>query len=729
MIFNQGYYHPLDRSYHAGDEFGESTGTQDLGIGVGDVGMSVPLGISAGNVQGVAVKMREGASNLEIAFPGAATGNRQSQTPGMYGKDTREALQELSKINEVRLTTHSAYNVMGLSGQDQQGNFSREYKKLATDEIKRAIEFAADTAGGGSVVVHTGEFERPISEEQWAEGGAKFRRYDEEPQDAIVRVVDRRTGQVMTQVRKNHRVAVAEWRRATEDNPDGIYQFDSDEKDKEIRGKPVEIKKGDYVDYEGNKIIDPLSVEHGRVPDYDPETGRFRVEMRSWDYFEKEAEEFNKLMNEQRRNAGLPDLRSDERMTPEERLMQANLETNEGYSRGWALQFSREIKELNERLEKLRKAREFYGKLWDVTPEADRWKLSQMVPGVPELRDLIPPDEKNPLQRIDEMIWHTTRSLTYAQESGYSQEKQARDTRETWENVVSARKYALEQAKKGYADAGIYAMDTTSKKGLSQPIYITMENIFPERYGAHPQELKRLVLDAREQMVKKLSADKIEDPTGVVYTTKEAKEVGQPFLAGKPKLIDNPYKRMTEEQARKAAEQHIKATIDTGHFNTWRKYFQSKPGETIDQTNERFKKWLVNQTDDLAKAGIIGNVHATDNFGYQDDHLAPGQGTTPVKDMLAAMKRHGYEGPITVEPGADATTDLSDFHGLMKTWREFGSGVYGAGYGGMGVAPHGPSRWGDIQYSYFGRNQPPYFVFGNYSPSNDWTLWTQVPME
>lgn len=726
MEFNQGYYHPLDRAYSAGDE---DIQKEDIGIGIAEIGMSVPMGIAAGNVQGIAVKMREGASNLEIAFPGAVSGNRQSQTPGMYGKDTRQALRELSKINEVGLTTHSAYSIMGLSGQDQQGNFSRDYKQLATDEIKRSIEFAADTAGGGSVVVHTGEFERPISEEAWAEGGTKFRRYDEEPQDAIIRVVDRRTGQVMTQVRKNHKVAVAEWRRAKEDK-EGVYQYNSETKDADLRGISVNIKKGDYIDVEGNKVIDPLSVEYGRIPDYDEETGRFKVEMRDWNYFENEAEEYNKLINEQRVKAGLTELTQDQRMTPEERLMQANLETNEGYSRGWALNFSREIKELKERMEKLREAREFYQKLWNVTPEEDRWKLNRQVSSFhTELGLMIPPDTKNPLEIIDKEIWGTTRQLTYAQESGYSQEKQARDSRETWANVVSAHKYALEQGRKGYAEAGIHAMDSTQKNNLDKPIYITMENIFPERYGAHPQELKKLVLDARKEMVKKLSADKIEDPSGSVYSREESVKLGNPFLEGTVRIVDNVHKRMSEEQARKMAETHIKATIDTGHFNMWRKYFQGKEGENIEQTDNRFKSWLVNQTEDLSKSGIIGNVHATDNFGYQDDHLAPGQGTTPVKDMIKVMRKHGYRGPLTVEPGADATTDLSDFHGLMKTWREFGSGIYGSGHGGGGAATHGPSKWGDVQYSYFGRNQPPYFVFGNYSPSNDWSLWTQVPME
>ena len=60
----------------------------------------------------------------------------------------------------------------------------------------------------------------------------------------------------------------------------------------------------------------------------------------------------------------------------------------------------------------------------------------------------------------------------------------------------------------------------------------------------------------------------------------------------------------------------------------------------------------------------------------------------------------------------------------MKTWRYFGSPVYDMGVGAMS-----PQRWGDIQNSFLGQNKPPYYVFGAYAPSNDWTLWSQVPLE
>ena len=78
---------------------------------------------------------------------------------------------------------------------------------------------------------------------------------------------------------------------------------------------------------------------------------------------------------------------------------------------------------------------------------------------------------------------------------------------------------------------------------------------------------------------------------------------------------------------------------------------------------------------------------------------------------------------MIVEPGADYTTDVSGFHSMMKTWKLFGSSVYGA----AGAAPR--TQWGQVQYGFFGQNSPPYFTFGAYSPSEDWTLWSGVPLE
>ena len=69
---------------------------------------------------------------------------------------------------------------------------------------------------------------------------------------------------------------------------------------------------------------------------------------------------------------------------------------------------------------------------------------------------------------------------------------------------------------------------------------------------------------------------------------------------------------------------------------------------------------------------------------------------------------------------------------LLETWKAFGAGIHTPGYhvvapggsgAGMGLA------WGDVQNAYFGRSQTPYFIFGAYAPSNDWTLWSNVQLE
>jgi len=190
----------------------------------------------------------------------------------------------------------------------------------------------------------------------------------------------------------------------------------------------------------------------------------------------------------------------------------------------------------------------------------------------------------------------------------------------------------------------------------------------------------------------------------------------------------NPYYMgVSREEAEKLAERHIKATLDTGHINLWRKYWQEDPRKNKEENDSAFNRWVLDQVESLAKEKMVGNVHLADNYGYHDDHLAPGQGNSPIKEIISIVKRYGYDKAITVEPGADASTDLSDFHGLMKTWRFFGSPVYGMG--GIGGGPGVPQTWADVQYSFFGQNKPPYYVFGGYAPSNDWTLWSAVPLE
>jgi len=339
--------------------------------------------------------------------------------------------------------------------------------------------------------------------------------------------------------------------------------------------------------------------------------------------------------------------------------------------------------------------------------------------------DMIPPESKNPLEILRKSREEISGRLEYARQSSTSQEQQAEDTYETMKNMITPIKRLEQHGVRMYAEAGIHAMRKT--KDHNNPLVVNIENLFPERFGGHLEELKWVIKKSRERMVEMLTSPKIQMGVSRKPTEMDKERLNEAKTPGKEGMLqENPfYTGVSKEEAEKIAASHIKATLDTGHLNMWKKFWQDDPKLDREQNDKKFKGWYLKQVESLAKEGMVGNVHLADNFGYQDDHLSPGQGNAPVKEVVAILKKYGYDKALSVEPGADAATDLSDFHGLMKTWRHFGTNIYGLGGGGASAS----QSWGDVQHSYFGQNKPPYFIFGGYAPSNDWTLWSSVPME
>ncbi len=716
---------PMDRDFYDGNSPAE-----DLGIGINDVGMSVPLGISAANVQGVYSKIRSGVGKMELGFPGAISGNRQAQTPEMYGKDQRQALRELAAINEVEYTTHAAYQMMGMTGAIEQASdmikFDMNRARQAQHEVERAIDFAADVAGGGSVVIHTGEYLRPLTDMYLQPGSGKnlsvgpdgrimFKQRLTEDKDAKFYLVDDRTGQAMGTVEKDRLVAFPNWNRYIPTN-EAYWKRENGKSYTDENGRMV--KAGDYLDYRGNLIEDPFDTHQGRVPKYNKDTGRFDVKYMSYDDFRKEADEKNYY---KQKRLGRP-LEFYETITQTEAFLQATLETNEGHSRGWALQYGGRVNDHLELINKLTDARKFYSKLDASLPEDEKWKIMKMKGFHGVLGEIIPAESKSPLTIIDEELNNQRKGLEFARQASASQEQQAADTSEQKEHIVEPIKYFDRFTARHYAEIGIHAMQKTLDK--SKPLFVSIEHIFPERFGGHPQELKFIVHKAREKMVEYLTQPEIE--LGTTYQGESVfdrdPQTGRLIL----RKQKNPFYRadLSQKEAERLAETHIMATIDTGHLNLWRKYFQPGPDSTPEQNEKEFRQWYLLQVEELFKDKIVGNIHLVDNYGYQDDHLSPGTGNAPIREFLSIVKKYGYDKAITIEPGADASTDISDFHGLMKTWRYLGSSIYG-----MGTPSVGRQSWGQVQYGYFGQNQPPYFIFGAYAPSNDWTLWSQTPLE
>ena len=178
---------------------------------------------------------------------------------------------------------------------------------------------------------------------------------------------------------------------------------------------------------------------------------------------------------------------------------------------------------------------------------------------------------------------------------------------------------------------------------------------------------------------------------------------------------------ITKEEATRAAREHIKDTFDTGHANTWRKLFKREEGETQEEADTRFKQCLLTTAHMLQKEDIVGHVHLTDNFGYEDEHLTPGMGNTPIKEMVETLKQHGYKGRMIAEPGAQ---DEGFAHEAMTgAWAAVGSPIY-------------RTSWTDVEDSYFGRTRTPTYMVGRYVPTEEYRgvergapFWTGLGLE
>jgi sugar phosphate isomerase/epimerase len=698
VSFSSGanYYMPMDREYGPS---ANRNATNDVGVGIGDVGTSLALG-PIPNIPSLSAKLRSGVKVGEIGFMGAGKGSGQGHTPEMYGEIQRQALREMQKANEVQFTTHATVGVYGLAGMDQQGNFSKHSKNMAVDEIKRAIDFAADVARGGPVVLHTGEYQRPISEADWNKD-KRFRMFEGEEERASFRVVDTRTGAVIQEARKNRAVSRPVWNTVEK----GKEYTDYDGQVKKASGEKDDNGRIIYIDYWGRRLTDDK-----RVPHFNKEKGEFDIKQMSWQELEAEAHQMTlrareewekwksgKLTKEQLDKSRWgrflkPEINKDEiKVMPEEAYIISTLETNAANSRGWAAYYMGEFQERIDTMKKLEKAKELYKKIEEATSEEEKWKLKKEMRSA--AGDLIPPESKYPTQIIDEQMDNIKRFMKQGQEGASSQLAQAEEAEETIKHVESAEVYAKKEAYEAYAQSAIQAMRRTEeleRKGLAKkPIVIAMENLFPESYGAHPEELKDLVLNSRAAMAQM--------------------------------LIRN--NKISEDKAKELAERHIGATFDTGHFNMWRKYWRGDPNKTLEDNDKDFDKWFLDKVTDLAKSGVVKHLHIVDNYGYQDEHLAPGQGNTKIAEAIKIFKENGFKGELIVEPGSDFYTDVGGHKALTKAWGYFGNTVHSMG-GGETRRP-----WGKVEYGYFGETQPPYFTFAPYSPSEDWTLWSGTPLE
>lgn len=606
-----------------------------------------------------------GANKIEFSFFGHGKGNKEQPTPETFGRRERQDMRELAEFNKVETTTHASVNVMGLSGLNMQAHkFDDRQRKETMDEIKRAIHFAADATTGGAVVFHTGEAPRYLYG-RWQDerGQSMFKAFPEEEKRKAIYLADPLTKNLVAEIRPIDKIAKP------------IYKTDE-------KGN-IEYLKDENGEFVVDKQLEAVDrMHHGKIPLYKTdEKGDIKTQLITFEEFQEERKEQYK--NEYGREPTEEELAKD--FFYQQRFVDVM------YNLYFGIRQEREYNESLKNREKLIKALNFYKDLKEKIPEEDWWKFQKEGVKSREIYDaiaqfgFIPPDRVDPIKYLEEEIRENERNISHIKELSLHGRRTATEQLDMVRRAKLADKFAMEQTANSMAELGVYAWQMTQKAhddfkngkthyDLKKDIFIAPENLWPETYGSHPDELRNIVLKGRKAMVEELKSN---------YG-------------------------MKEKEAEKVAKKHIKATFDIGHANMWKKFFVSKPDESLEDRNKRFNKWLLGKTKELVDEGIIGHVHVNDNFGFHDEHLIAGDGNAPIKEFIEQAKKAGLKDFIVESGSFNALISLPD------TWAHFGSPVYH-------VAVPGITRdgWTDIWHSYFGRTEPPRYVVGDYAPSTE----------
>jgi len=672
MAFFNEYYSTLDRGYYhtapyqnpnpvefpePHEQITNLTG-YDIGSSEADIGQGNPM-------QHLQAAIRAGSAKMEFTFFGSSKSGSGQHTPESVGRLEREQMKELATLNNVKFSTHATVGIHGLAGMTKEG-FEEQARHQSLREINKAIEFAAEAGTGGAVVFHTGEWQRPLTDIK----GGRFQGYPDEDKTSPVMVVDNKTGDIVG-IKRDQSVFEPKFMTAAD------YEKETG---KRVIGKKdtegITVEQGDWVDIDGNAIkhewvLDEKRAEKlfDRVPIWNSKKTNFEVEEKRYGDFVNEAQAF--------KEKGI-------NITPEELFVKTQYANRVLTAKGASLYHAQRYEEYKRQRDKIQEALDFVSKLEKGLPEDERWKLIEEISGRygPSItaHKYSSREYKMPSEILKEELKHVTDEMRHVHEASASADAQAKDALDKMNNLTTLDRYGTRKSAETIAEAGINAMMQTQKhkNDLRDPLFVSPEPWLPQMYGSHPDEMRNIIVNSRKEMSRMLQT-----------------------------------KGYSKQEAEDMAKTHIKGTLDTGHFNTWRKYWQAAPNESPQEAEKKFEKWYLDETEKLAKEGIIGHIHMTDNFGYDDEHLTPGQGNIPFKEFMKRMEKAGIKDFI-VERGSDNPMALQD------TLSEFGSPVYSLGR---------RFNMSNLRNAHFGYAAPANYIVGAYAPSNEWRLWSEVPLE
>jgi hypothetical protein len=192
------YVTPMDQAYHA--EIQHANRRTELEaeplFPLHMIGQTVPETDPAtrrdiiGNVDAA---FKAGAGNIQIVMMTTPShGEVIGGGAKGYGEEVRRAIREMQQAAGAKITgVEMPTAINNLSGYSQ-NQFSEQMRKLHLEEVKDAIKFVGDIAGGGTVDIVGFEYQRNFSDASWKDNKL-FKQKEEE----VARLVDADTGGII----------------------------------------------------------------------------------------------------------------------------------------------------------------------------------------------------------------------------------------------------------------------------------------------------------------------------------------------------------------------------------------------------------------------------------------------------------------------------------------------------------------------------------------------------
>ncbi len=623
-------------------------------------------------LQSLTSAIRQGRGQLQLAMQH----NYQNPMGGgiaSIGKSQRQAIKEMIKVSGIdweglEMPTNSFTNVSGLDM--QRGGFDEQKRAEDLRHIKDAIQFTAEIGAGGNVDVWSQEFMRDISSASFQNTDnahfENFKGFDED-KHAKRFLVDDRTGRLSQ---------VSAQDLGGQGNPEiSVPVWKRDE-------------QGNYLDAEGNPLqanSDNKDFIMNRVPEWDENEQKFKSKQMKWSEFQEYAQQRNKEEGIDR--------------SPEEWWQRMQLENAYAQSRAQAIYHTQRYDKEKDELQKLIVEKEVMERMEQGKDRNQLIKEGLLIPtrgGVTEGSGLLPPEYKRKTEVLQESIDALKRNMQHTFETSGQADARAEAVWQNIQHVKPVEDYAKEKTWDSYAELGIYALEQTEQHKPSKPIAVGPELGWPQAYGGHTDEFIEIVKGARQKMIDQMRQD-------------------------------SRFARKDDKELQQLAKKHITGVLDTSHLSMWYNHFPEKKGETEQGRLKRFNNWYLEQMDKLAEAEVVGSVQIVDSASGAHRHLPVGEGIFPTVDAVKRLREKGWDGAILSEGHEDEMYEAGSTQ--YSLWNAFGASI-GTGY--HFGAPRGGNSFSNI-YSGLGGSAgyraPPNYIVGAYAPSNEWKIWSEVPLE